>query len=332
MVGYSRRQLIGAVVAGAGVLAAPHVARAALRTLKLGHTDPEKGLYADGARAFAAAVAADPLLSSSVQISIQGNAVLGDELTLMKGCMNGTIDLVLCSTVVAGNLVKGVDLLYIPFLFNNVVTARAALDGAVGSDVAASMKQKGLNVLAWAERGMAYIGANRPVRTLADLQGLKIRLPQSDVMLGGFRALGAAPGPLPFTMIPEAMRTGQFQALENSIVTFEPSKFYEFTKFLSLTGHFYDSALFLASGDVLEDLTPAQVKALSACAVKGGRATRQVADAAEAIGFKRVTELGMTVVRDVDRPALRAAAHPYMESLAVGENAVFVQSLIAAGV
>jgi TRAP-type C4-dicarboxylate transport system substrate-binding protein len=322
---------MGAAVAGA-VLGRPYVARAAVRTLHLGHTDPETGLYADGARAFAAAVAADPQLSGTVQVAIQGNAVLGDELTLMKGCMNGTIDLVLCSTVVAGNLVAGVDLLYIPFLFNNVVAARAALDGAVGSDVAASMKQKGLNVLAWAERGMAYIGADRPVRNLADLQGLKIRLPQSDVMLGGFRALGAAPGALPFTMIPEAMRTGQFQALENSIVTFEPSKFYEYTKILSLTGHFYDSALFLASGDVLEDLTPAQVKALSACAVKGGLVTRQVADAAESIGFKRVTQLGMTVVRDVDRPALRTAAHPYMESLAVGENAVFVQQLIAAGV
>jgi TRAP-type C4-dicarboxylate transport system substrate-binding protein len=302
-----------------------------VRTLRLGHVDPDEGLFGEGGRAFAAAVAADPALGGAVLIEVQGGGRLGDDLTLAKGCMDGTAELALCSASVIGKLVKQVDYLYAPFLFADVVAARAAMDGAVGTELAASMKQKGLNVLAWGDRGMAHIAGSRPVRTLADLQGLKIAVPPSDVMIGGFRSLGAEPGSLPFTALREAFRTGQVQALQTSVATLEPSKLYEVVKYLSMTAQGYNAAVFIASSDVLEDLTPPQVKALAACAAKGGIVTRQVASAAETVGVKKLATLGMTMVTDVDVAALRAASRPYLESLAAGDSAGFVKRLIAAG-
>jgi TRAP-type C4-dicarboxylate transport system substrate-binding protein len=326
----SRRKALGLATVAAA-LCRPHITRAAVRTLRLGHVDPDDGLFGEGSRAFAAAVAADPLLGGALQIAVQGGGRLGDDLTLAKGCMDGTAELALCSASVVGRFVKQVDYLYAPFLFADVVAARAALDGAVGVELAASMKQKGLNVLAWGDRGMAHIAGNRPVHNLADLQGLKIAVPPSEVMIGGFRALGTEPGSLPFPALREAFRTGQVQALQTSIATLEPSKLYEVVKYINMTAQGYNAAAFIASSDVIEDLTPPQVKALGACAAKGAAMTRQVASAAEVAGVTKLAALGMTVVSDVDVAALRAASRPYLESLAAGDSGGFVKRLIAAG-
>jgi TRAP-type C4-dicarboxylate transport system substrate-binding protein len=329
LVSCSRRQMM-ATAGAALALARPRIAHAAVRTLRLGHGNPDDGLFGEGSRAFAAAVAADPILGGTVQISVHGNGALGDELTLMKSCMDGTVDLALCSNVVTGNLVEQVDMLYAPFLFASVAAGRSALDGAIGAELAALMQKRGLHVLAWGENGMRYIGSDRPVSHPADLHGLKIRVPQSEVMIGGFRALGAEPGKRSFSGLREALRTGQFQALENAIATFEASKLYEMTKILSMTGHCYDSIVLVASPDVIEDLTPPQVQALTACGIKAAEVTRHLATVAKEDGVKRLAALGMTVISDVDVPAFREASRAYTGSLAVGDNAPFVKRLIAA--
>ena len=326
----SRRHVFGLAAAAAGALAMPHIARAAVRTLRLGHGNPDDGSFGAGSRALAAAVAADPVLSGVIQIDVYGKGTLGDELTLLKNCIAGTIDLALCSNVVTGNLVKEVDLLYAPYLFANARAARAVLDGPIGAELSTALKAQGLNLLAWGENGMRHVGAGHPVRALADLQGSKIRVPQSAMMLAGLKALGADPAPLPFNLLREAFRTGQFQALENTTSSFKASKLYEFANHLSLTGHCYDSTVFVASNDVMEDLTPAQTQALLACAAKGAEVTRHETAVADDLGIKSLAGLGVTVVSDVDIPALRAAAQPFLNSVAQREKAAFAKKLIAA--
>jgi TRAP-type C4-dicarboxylate transport system substrate-binding protein len=324
-----RRRLLGAAACAAAALARPHVARAAIRTLRLGHGNPDTGLFGDGSRAFAAAVAAHPALSGAVRIVVHGHSELGEELTLVKGCVDGTVDLALVSNVVTGNVVREVDYLYAPFLFADAAAAQRALDGSVGAELTGLCRQRGLHVLAWGENGLRHIGANNAVRTVADLHGLKIRVPQSQTMIDGFRALGAEPGPLSFGMLREALRSGQFQALENSIASFEASKLYEMTSQLCLTGHSYDSVAFAASGDLLEDLTPEQVQALTECAAKGAAVTRQSAAAANEGGLARLAAK-MTLVRDVDVAGMRAASRSFIEGLATGDTTGFVKRLILA--
>jgi tripartite ATP-independent transporter DctP family solute receptor len=323
--------LLRGAVAGAALLAAPHIARAALTRLRLGHAFPDQGHFGKGAAAFAAAVAAHPALSGVIAIDVHGRGELGDELSLLKDCTAGSLDLAIISNTVLGNLVKEAGLLDAPFLFRDPAAARAALDGPLGGAFAELIKAKKINLLAWGENGLRHVTANKPVRTPADLKGLKMRVPQSEIMLGGMRALGADAGPLPFTQVHEALRTGQFEAEENPIVIIEASKFYEVQKFVSLTGHIYDPAGVYASSDVLDDLTPPQRAALIECAGKGGAATRAAAAEAQEQGIKRLAGLGMTVISDVDSSAMRTAAHPFLESLATSYDADLVHRLLTAG-
>jgi tripartite ATP-independent transporter DctP family solute receptor len=323
----SRRHAIGGLAAA---LAAPHVARAATRVIRFGHNNTDESHYARGTAAFAAAVAADPALSAAVRVEVHGNAELGDEVSMLKACAASTLDGMLCSNSVMGNLIADLGLLNAPFLFRDVALARAMLDGEIGAEFAKRAAAKDVHVMAWSENGLRHITSNQPIRTPADLHGLKIRVPQSAVMLGGFKALGADAAPLNFSLLREALRTGQFQAQENPIVVIEAAKLYELQKFLSLTGHVYDAAAFICSADLLDDLTEAQRTALTDCARKGAAVTREVSATAQKDGIARLTAKGMTVVDNVDVAAFRTAARPFLESLSASFDTSLVKRLLDA--
>ena len=325
----SRRALLAG--AAAFTLAMPHVARAAVRTVKLGTNTSPAAQYGQGCQVFAEAVAAHPELASSLKIDIRFNAELGDELTMMTNLRQSTLDMSICPTLVVGSFCPEAGLLDAPFIFKDVVTARAALDGALGAEYAESMKAKDINVLAWCENGLRHITSNRPVRTPKDLEGLKLRVPQSEITLASFKALGADAKPLAFTQLYEALRTGQFDAQENPIGTMETIKLNEVQKYLSLTGHTYSAAFFSASPDVMEDLSPAQIEALKSCAKLGAARTRQVAEAAQQDGVGRLQKAGMTVVDGVDVAAFVAACKPATQALGKTYGADRVQRLLAAG-
>lgn len=327
------RRLVVAGMAGIAVsaLAAPHVARAAPRAVRFGHNNTEESHFGRGSAAFAEAVAADPVLNGALKIEVFGNAQLGDDMSMLNSCIKGTLDGAFVGASIISNKVPEVGVIGAPYLFRDVAGARAVLDGPTGAEFMELSKAKGLPVLAWGENGLRHVTSNTPVRTVADLHGLKLRVPQSEVMLGGFRALGANAAPLAFGLLREALRTGEFQAQENAITLIESSKLYEVQKYLCLTGHIYDGLGFIASADLMEDLSEAQRTALAACARKGAVVTRQVSDAAAKDGIGRLRAAGMTVIDDVDIAKFKAAAQPFIESLAstYGENRI--RSLLSAG-
>lgn len=327
----SRRTLLAGMAGLAvGGLAAPHVARAAVRTVRFGHNNTDDSHYGKGSLAFARAVAADPVLAGAITIQVQGDAVLGDMLGMLRNCASGTLDMMLCSNSVISNVVPAFGMLNAPFIFKDVARARAVLDGPVGAEIAETAKAEGLVVLSWAENGMRQITSNRPIRTPADLKGLKLRVPQSKVTMDGFIALGAAAGALSFGQLREALNAGQFEAQESPIVLIESIKLYELQKYVSLTSHIYDPAVFFASADLMEDLTAAQRTAIVGCAKTAATVTRDVAAAAQTEGLVRLKAAGMTVLEDVDVAAFQAASRPYLDSLAATYGAARIRSLIGA--
>jgi tripartite ATP-independent transporter DctP family solute receptor len=325
------RRLALAAAAAAAVLAAPHIARAAARTVRIGFNSSDESVFGLGSIALAKAVAEDPVLSGVLKVEVFGASQLGDDLTMLKNCSKGTLDGMLIGSSVLSNVVPEVGIINAPYLFSSATPARQVLDGAIGAEFSALATAKGLPVLAWGENGVRHITSNRPVRTIADLKGLKIRVPQSEIMLNGFLAMGAAASPLSFSLLPAALRTGEFEAQENAIATIEAAKLYEVQKYLCLTGHIYDGLAFIASADLMEDLTEPQRQSLAACARKGAIVTRQASDSATKGGITRLRAAGMTIIEDVDIAGLQTAARSYNEGLKSKYGAARVTALLAAG-
>ncbi len=286
------------------------------RVIRIGVVTPLASALGQACRAFAEAMAATPVLDNVLQIEVHPDGELGSEVEMVKACASGALDLVFATSNVVAGQVPELGLLDAPFLFRNTVHARATLDGPIGQEFVIPLRAKGLHLLAWGENGVRHVTAGKPVRAPSDLQGLRIRVPQSEVMVEGFRALGAAPETLPFPQVFEALRTGRFEAQENPVATIVAAHFEHVQSCLSMTAHAYSAAFFVASSDLQEDLDDAQRAALSACARIGAQASRDTASQGEREGVEQLRAAGMTIIEDVDHTALAAAAAPALEAAA----------------
>ncbi len=322
-----RSVLAGAAAAGL----CPRGAFAARRLVRIGQGGTPVTPSGMACRAFAEAVAGEPLLSGLLRVQVFDEGELGDDLPALRSTKRGTIEMVICGSVVLGSFHPIAGVLDTPFLFKDAPTARRVLDGPIGDEISAMLKTKGVNVLAWGENGLRHMTANKPIRAPSDLVGLKLRVPQSDVEIKSFRALGADAKPIPYLNIYDALRTGEFEAQENPIANIESARFYEVQKVLSLTTHIYSAGAIVASQDLIDDLTPAQLAALTECAKKGRDAMRHTADEAERDGVSRLRAHGMTVVNDVDVSAFNKAAQSNLESMGQVFGADFMAKLIRAG-
>jgi len=126
------------------------------------------------------------------------------------------------------------------FIYKDEAHVDAVLQGELGrraSDIA--REKTGVEFVAYGETGFRHILSKRPVHSLADLSGLKIRVPQLRVWVDFWELLGAAPTPLPYSEQYSALSTGIIDAIDSDVFSIEGFKFFEQATHLTLTGHWF---------------------------------------------------------------------------------------------
>ena len=300
MIGRRHLLVSGAGTASALLAGGRRRARAAARTLRIGYILPVASQLGVGATVFAQEVA--KRTGGRVLIQQYPDATLGGDVELLKGIQISSIDLAFVTGMGLPSVLPSAGVLNIPFLFKNNAQAHAVLDGPIGESFRKQFDELNMVMLAWGENGLRHISnARRPIVAPADLQGLKLRVPQSDVLLQGFKALGADVASLPFPQLFAALRDGKFDAQENPIATFVAAKFDQVQKYLTLSGHAYDPAVFLMSPDAFEDLSHDERTGFVEAAKLGAAASRSFAAKAEAEGVAALQKAGLTVQTGIDR-------------------------------
>lgn len=283
------------------------VAHGAPRTLKFAFILPMESQLGAGAKVFATEVAART--GGRFAIDLYPNAMLGGEVAVLDALKADAIDVGFVTGAPLPTVVPDMGVFNIPFLFEDAAAARRLLDGPIGDAYLRKFDAAGLHALAWGENGMRQLtNSKRPVHTPADLRGLKLRLPQSEVMIAGFRALGAEPAPIPFPQVYAALRSGRVDAQENPIATIVASRFYEVQKNLTLTSHAYDPAVILMSGDDWNELSAEDQAAFNAAARAASVASRDFASKAETTGLATMRAAGVAIVETIDRAAFAEQA------------------------
>ncbi|HML07555.1 MAG TPA: DctP family TRAP transporter solute-binding subunit [Xanthobacteraceae bacterium] len=301
-----RLSAAGTLVALACCIAGSAATAQAPKTLKLGYILSTQSQLGAGAAAFAEEIA--KRTGGRHQIEQYPNAALGGEVEMLKAVQLGTVDLAFITGAPLPNFISDIGVFNIPFLFRDLSHAHAVLDGSIGRSYLTRFRDKALVALAWGENGMRHLtNSKREIRTPEDLKGLKLRLPQSDVMLEGFRALGADASPLPFPLVYGALQSGEFDGQENPIATIQSAKFNQVQKYLSLTSHVYDPAILFMAVDSFDALSAADKDSFIEAAKLSGEASRRFAAAAERDGVAELARSGMKVVADIDREKFAAA-------------------------
>jgi tripartite ATP-independent transporter DctP family solute receptor len=298
--------LAGIVIAFAYCVTASTAEAQTPKTLKLGYILSTHSQLGAGAAVFADEI--EKRTAGRYQIEQYPNSALGGEVEMLKAVQLGTVDLVFITGAPLPNFVPDIGVFNIPFLFRDANHAHAVLDSSIGQSYLAKFRDKDLVALAWGENGMRHLtNSKREIRSPEDLKGLKLRVPQSDVMLAGFKALGADVSPLAFPLLYGALQSGEFDGQENPIATIQSSKFNQVQKYLTLSGHVYDPAILFISVDDFNDLSAADKKSFIESARLAGEASRQFAAAAEKNGVAELVQSGMKVVVDLDRSKFAAA-------------------------
>ncbi len=321
----TRRAVIASAASALAISAFTTRARAG-QVLKLGYILPQESQLGAGATAFADEV--KKRTGGKIAIEQYPNSALGGDLEMIKGVQTGQIDLAFVTSPPFTGLMPEFGVFEIPFLFRDAGHAHAVFDGPIGQEYLKKLGAKDMVALGWGENGLRHLtNSKRAVKTPQDIAGLRIRVPQSDVMVQGFQALGAVAEPLAFPALYGALEAGKFDGEENPIATIVASKFDKVQKYLSMTGHVYSWAVFVMSKDAYEDLSEEQRAAFAAAAAAGGAASRKYAADAEKSGLESLRKAGMEVVTDIDRAAFVSALKPVQQKFAQTYGAELIERI-----
>jgi len=126
------------------------------------------------------------------------------------------------------------------FIYKDEEHVDAVLQGELGRRASEIAREKtGVEFVAYGETGFRHILSKEPVRSLSDLEGLRIRVPQLRIWIDFWALLGAAPTPLPYDEQYSALSTGIIDAIESDVFSIEGFRFYEQARYLTLTGHWF---------------------------------------------------------------------------------------------
>jgi len=224
--------------------------------LKLAHadsTDPTVSRKEAQSRVFAALV--NSRSGGRIKVTVYGAGSIGAEREYVEGIKAGTVEAGIASGVLA-NFFPAAAITDIPYLFPSSKVAWDVLDGPFGDKLRALfLQQTGMRALSFAEVGFRHFtNSIKPIKTPADLKGMKIRVMETPVYVNMLKAVGANPTPIAWTETYTALQTGVVDGQENPIGSILSGKLYEVQKYTTLDGHVYGVDWFIINEKFFKSL------------------------------------------------------------------------------
>ena len=279
-------------------------------TLKLGMVDPDGSNFHKGALAIAEEV--EKATEGRIKIEVFAGGQLGNERDMYEGAQLGTIDMFTASNAVLTSFIPEMAVLDQPFLFNDADEAHRVIDGQVGQLIAEKTAAQGVHTVGWMDVGFRNVFSTRPVETIEDFKGLKIRTMENDLHIAAFNALGAIATPMASGEVFTALQQGTIDAAENAVANLIANRYYEITKNVTYTNHVFGfMGVFMS--DKAYNTIPADLMDAFMSGVKAG-ADRQRQYLVEANDSAReeLVKLGVNFY-EIPMDELRAVVDPAME-------------------
>ncbi|KAF0219691.1 MAG: C4-dicarboxylate-binding protein [Rhodospirillaceae bacterium] len=230
------RTLLGCLVAG--VVASGSALAADPIVIKFSHVvapDTPKGKAAEMFKKLA-----EERTKGAVKVEVYPNSQLYKDKEEMEALQLGAVQMLAPSLAKFGPLgVKEFEVFDLPYIFPSKEVLRAVTDGPVGQGLLKKLETKGIRGLAYWDNGFKVLSANKPIKTPADLKGVKLRIQSSKVLDAQMRALGALPQSMAFSEVYQALQTGVVDGTENPPSNMYTQKMHEVQKHATVTNHGY---------------------------------------------------------------------------------------------
>ena len=241
---------------------------------------------------------------------------LGEESQTIEQTRVGAIDLDRINVAAIGDLAAPLAVLAQPFLFGSIDHLYRVIDGTIGEDILAAIEPYGFVGLTYYDSGARSIYTRaQPVRSLADLRGLRIRVQQSDLITRMMRALGAEPVALPYGQVLTALQARLVDGAENNWPSFVTTGHYRVAQFYSLTEHTMGPEVLVMSRRAWDELSDADRAIFRAAARESSQYMRARWLSWEEQSRREAAAAGVTIIGDLDRQAFEDATRALREEM-----------------
>jgi tripartite ATP-independent transporter DctP family solute receptor len=229
------------------------------------------------------------------------SAQLGQQDEAIQQMRLGSIDFAEFNMSGLNNIVPSTQVLTLPFLFRSVAHQHTVVDGPIGDSVAEDLAAAGIVPLAWYDAGARSMYTIRPVRSPADLRGMKIRVQTSDLWIDIIKALGANATPLPFGEVYTSLQSGVIDGAENNWPSYESTRHFEVAKYFATTEHSNVPEVLAVSATRWRRLNQADKDMLRAAARESATYQRELWAERERVSREKVIAGGAQVTEIADR-------------------------------
>jgi tripartite ATP-independent transporter DctP family solute receptor len=236
---------------------------------------------------------------------------LGEEKDTIEQTRVGAIDLNRTNVAPIGSLIPAANVLALPFLFRSFDHLHKVLDHAIGDEILAGFQRHGFVGLTFYDSGSRSIyNGVRPVRTLAEMKGLRIRVQQSELMFDMIKALGADPIELPYGQVSTGLSTKLIDGAENNWPSYVTTGHYKLAPYYTLTEHTMGPEVLVMSVHAWASLSAEDREIFRDAARKSSAFMRELWSGLEERSRQQARAAGNTIVTDFDRKPFENAMSP----------------------
>jgi len=273
--------------------------------LKYGELNPDGNLMTETAREFAKIV--EEMSKGSLIIDVYPGSQLGDERVETQALQMGAQDMFRANTVsLADYGAKMSNIFALPYLFRDREHLWKVLNGPIGEKILADVQSSGSKMVGlgyWEEGARNFFFTKKPVTKLSDLQGQKIRVPQTQMLMDTVEALGGSPTPISYSELYTSLQTGVVDGAENPPTGYFSNNFFEVAPYYVLDGHTYSPSMLVISEMTWNKLSDEHKKVLKDATLAAGRFNAGKAAQTDSDVFAALKEKGIQIlqVEDLDQ-------------------------------
>lgn len=261
---------------------------------KLAENQPADNPVSQGMEKFAELV--KEKTNGTVNIEVYLDGTLGTENETIDQVQAGTLDFTRVNTSALAATADEVGVFTLPYVFTSQEHKYKVLDGEIGQAVSDSLEQYNMVGLGYIEAGSRnFYTTKKPITSVADMKGMKIRVQQNDVAIKMVELLGAAATPMSYGEVYQGLQTGVIDGAENDFVSYYTSGHYEVAKYFTTDGHMAPPAMLLMSKTSWDQLSENQQNAIVEAAQEACEWQREAMNAYQDESRAKAEEAGCEI-------------------------------------
>ena len=256
----------------------------------------------------------DAATGGRLSIQMYPSMQLGGEKEMIEQAQVGALQLARISVGPMGPLVPELNVFNLPFMFRDGAHMEKVVDGPIGDEMLKKLSDHataGLIGLCWMNGGTRNVyNSKHPVKSVADLKGLKIRMMGNPVFVDTMNALGGNGVAMGYDQLVSALQAGVVDGAENNEPSYETGQHYRYAKYYSRTGHLMIPELLVFSKRTWQTLSADDQKLVTKVAREAQQEQRKLWYEMEEKSLAKMKEAGVAINDVDDKKTFVSAVQP----------------------